>query len=270
MIFMIEKLREMQVDKTGLVKELRFFDSNVWLGKPVGFPLSKELKAKNIQDACKKHYIAGTLISHWMGQSVSAQDGNEALCKIAPKLSESDYLIWTALPLYPKDSGHLLGCNDLHAKVRAVRISPKTHGFALKNWQLDSLCDFLIEHSLPMFIQHVELEWDDLYNFAKDNPLLKIIVDSQTKKILYHTRPLFALMKQCQNVLLEISNFVGPGFIEYAVEQFGAERLIYGSFMPVNDPFVPMGMVIDAQIAKDDKHLIAGDNLRTLIDEVQL
>ena len=126
---MIEKFRKMQADHIGLIKELQFFDSNVWLGKPVGFPLSKELKAENIRDACEKHYITGALISHWMGASVSAQDSNEALCKIAPKLSDSDYLIWTALPLYPKDSGHLPGCNELHAKVRAVRISPKTHGF---------------------------------------------------------------------------------------------------------------------------------------------
>ena len=69
---------------------------------------------------------------------------------------------------------------------------------------------------------------------------------------------------------MEISNLVGPGFVEYAVEQFGAERLIYGSFMPTNNPFVPMGMVVDAQISKDEQKLIAGDNLRKMIDEVQL
>lgn len=266
---MIHKITSITEGVVDIIKELRFFDSNVWLGRPVGFPLSKKFEVEDIGIACKKHHITGSLISHWMGQSASAQDGNEALSKITEKLSDNDYLIWTALPLYPEDSGKIVGCCELDAKVKAVRIFPKTHGFALKIWQLDSLCDFLIERSMPMFIQHTELDWNDIYNFARENPKLQIIVESQSKKILYHTRPLFALMKDCPNVLLEISNFVGPGFIEYTVEQFGPERLVYGSFMPLNDPFVPMGMIVYSPISKNAKKLIAGDNMRKLISGAQ-
>ena len=268
---MIEKLVNLADRAVETVKELQFFDSNVWIGKPFGFPMAGELKVEGIQDAYAKHHITGSLISHWMGVKASPQAGNEALCKIASTLSENDYLMWTALPLYPKDTGCLPGCQELDRKLRAVRIFPKTHHFALKSWQLGSLCDFLVERSLPLFIQHVELDWDDMYDFAKENPDLKIIIESQAnQKILYHSRPLFAMMKELSNIQVEISNFVGPGFIEYAVGQFGAERLIYGSFMPVSDPFVPMGMVLNAQISKSDKKLIAGDNMRRLIERVQL
>ena len=100
-------------------------------------------------------------------------------------------------------------------------------------------------------------------------PKLKVIVETQTQKILYHTRPLFALMHDRRNVLLEISNLVGPRMIEYCVRQFGAERLIFGTFQPVNDPLVPIGMVIDAEISAADKMLIAGGNLRRLIERGQ-
>ena len=58
-------------------------------------------------------------------------------------------------------------------------------------------------------------------------------------------------------------------FLEYAVGQFGAGRLIYGSFQPVNDPLVPLGMVVDAEISDADKAMIAGGNLRAIVENVQ-
>ena len=63
-----------------------------------------------------------------------------------------------------------------------------------------SLCDWLVEHRLPLFIWHVELRlafacarWPEAF------PQLNIIVETQTQKILYHSRPLFALMRDCPN-----------------------------------------------------------------------
>jgi uncharacterized protein len=109
-----------------------------------------------------------------------------------------------------------------------------------------------------------------VYEIAKAFPKLPIVIETQVQKILYHTRPLFALMRDCRNVLLETSNFVGAGFMEYAVRGFGAERLLFGSFLPVNDPLVAMGMVLDAGIPEEQKALIAGGNLRRLISEVQI
>ena len=77
-------------------------------------------------------------------------------------------------------------------------------------------------------------------------------------------------MRDCGNVLVELSNFVGEGFVEYATREFGAHRLIFGSFLPVNDPLVAMGMILDAEIAEEQKALMAGENLRRLATEVRI
>jgi predicted TIM-barrel fold metal-dependent hydrolase len=69
--------------------------------------------------------------------------------------------------------------------------------------------------------------------------------------------------------MLETSNLVGAGLVEYSVRAFGPERLIFGSFLPVNDPLVGLGMILDAEIPLDQKGLIAGGNLRRLIGEVR-
>ncbi|MFH1616415.1 MAG: amidohydrolase family protein [Planctomycetota bacterium] len=269
-VIMESVIKKMADEKQQLLKKLTFFDANVWLGRPEGFPLAEELKGTELQNALRKHYIAGALISHWRGKIVSAQDGNKTLQGSADYLANDNFVIWTGLPLYPEDIGPLPGVGKPDKKVRGVRLFPRSHNFPLVSWCLGSLCKWLVEHNMPLFIWHLELDWDQIYKLAKQFPSLRIIIETQTQKILYHTRPLFGLMRDCENVSVELSNFAGAGFIEYAVGRFGAERLIFGSFMPVADPLVPMGMVLDADISESDKALIAGGNIKRLIAEVAL
>jgi len=164
-------------------------------------------------------------------------------------------------------AGALPGAGSVPAPVRAARIFPRTHNFPLAPWCAGSLCEWLISRRMPLFVWHTETDWTSLHAFAKAFPGLTIVVESQVRKILYHTRPLFALMRDCHNVHLEISNFAGQGCMEYAVREFGAERLIFASFLPMNDPLAPIGMVLDARISEKEMALIAGGNLRRLVGE---
>ena len=256
-------------ERLALARQLRFLDCNVWLGRPQGFPLAEELDAEALGQALASHHLAGVLVSSWRGKVVSPQDGNRQLNDVAADLPEECHIIWTGAPLSPGQKGPLPGVDELGDQVRGVRLFPRSHNFPLSGWVLKSLCELLIARQLPLFLWHVELDWDHLFGLAGEFPELRIVVETQTQKILYHTRPLFALMRQRPNVFVEQSNFAGAGFIEYAVREFGAERLLYGSFLPVGDPFVPMGMVLDAEISDSEKALIAGGNLRRLIDEVR-
>lgn len=271
-------IREMVEERRELAQRLAFFDSNIWLGKPEGFPLANEITVKCLEDQLKKVFIKGGLVSHWRGKTISAQDGNRALLEAQSLLSGNFYSIWTGLPLYPTEPGPLpgmepdpnLGKDKYTSQVRGVRLFPKSHNFQLVEWTIGSLCQWLIEHHIPLFIWHTEIDWSVLRQLALAFPELIIVIETQTRKILYHTRPLFILMRECPNIYLELSNFAGTGFIEYAVGEFGAERLFFGSFLPVSDPLVPMGMILDADISEKDKALIASGNLRRLIKRAKL
>ena len=264
-----EQIENVSRVRRELAEQLRFFDTNVWLGRPAGFPLAKELAGADLGNILQKYYITGALVSHWWGKTVSPQDGNRALHEIVPHLGDNISAIWTGLPLWPAESGLLPGAEMDDGNVAGVRIFPKSHHFPLAGWCIGSLCRWLVERRLPLHIWHVELDWPELYVLAKEFPNLTIIVETQTQKILYHTRPLFALMRDCGNVMVELSNFVGPGFVEYAVRTFGAERFIFGSFLPMNDPFVAIGLILDADISDSDKIRIAGENTRDLVREVR-
>jgi predicted TIM-barrel fold metal-dependent hydrolase len=73
-------------------------------------------------------------------------------------------------------------------------------------------------------------------------------------------------MRKCGNIYVETSNLAGQGYLEYMVREFGAERVMYGSFFPVNDPTVVQGMLLDADIDRREKDLVASGNLLRILD----
>ncbi|MCG2659926.1 MAG: amidohydrolase [Kiritimatiellae bacterium] len=262
---MLKQIREMIDTRRRLAAKLDFLDANIWLGRPEGFPLAKEMNAKQLNGVLKTYFTRSGLISHWQSKMSSAQDGNAALEKLAPALPHGLGVIWTGLPLLNGETGPLPGMGSMPRNLSGVRIFPKTHNFIPEDWVIGSLCEWLVAKNLPLFVWHTEIEWTALHRLAGGFPKLTIVVESQPRKILYHSRSLFPLMRACRNVRVDISNFAGQSFVEYVVREFGAERLIYGSFLPVSDPLVPIGMVLDADIADTEKKMIAGDNLRRLM-----
>lgn len=68
------------------------------------------------------------------------------------------------------------------------------------------------------------------------------------------------------NILVETSGFdASAGFIEMAVRELGAERIVFGSHLPSRSLGTELSKVIAANITEADKHLILGENFRNLI-----
>jgi len=267
------------------IAELSFLDANIWLGTPSFFPLARELGAGEVEGALKEYGLAGALVSHWDAVRLSAQEGNQALIEAGAALPEDTYTVWTGLPTAMPEQDPLPGPGRgawsgggsagrsargrPDPRLRGVRLFPKTHQYQLAAWVVGELCEWCSQRRLPLFVWHVELEWDSLQALAAAFPRLSIVIESQWQKILYHNRDLFSLLKACPNVLLESSNFVGQDNVSAFVRSFGGERLLWGSFLPVNDPYASIGMVLEADIPEADKRLIAGGNLRRLIAGVK-
>jgi hypothetical protein len=260
-----QAIEQISRQKRDAVDKLRLFDVNIWMGKPLHFPLAQELNIDLLPDVLSRYHIHGGLLSHWDGAAISAQDGNRALVELGQRLPDQVYTIWTGLPLVPREQEPLPGFGEPDSRLRGVRLFPATHRYTLSPWVVGDLCTWCMQYGLPLFLWHVEVEWESLYNLAKAFPDLKIIVESQWQKILYHNRTLYGLMRDHANVYLEISNCIGQDFLTHAVTTFGAGRFVYGSFMPQNDPFASAGMLLDADITVRDKVRVAGENIRDMI-----
>jgi hypothetical protein len=263
-----------QIDEisAGLRKRLDrldLFDSNAWLGQPDYFPLATQIEPGALGGVLEEYGIQGGLVSHWDGVRLSPQDGNEALHEAEPFLPARAWTVWTGLPLAPGEPGPLPGTGAPDGRMRGVRLFPRTHHFQLSPWVVGSLCEWCISHGLLLFLWHVEVEWEQVYRLAAAFPALTVVVDTQWQKILYHNRDLSCLLETCPNVLVESSNLIGQDFITWLVRKWGAQRILYGSFLPAADPYAAIGMILDADISVEEKALIAGGNARRLVDGVR-
>ena len=265
-----EKLIEREtIRRIEEARRMGIMDANMWLGKGREFPLAPVIGPEDLEGIYDNYFITGGLISHWNALSMSAQDANESLLEAETSLPDNTWTIWTALPLLPHEQDPLPGFGPPSGKMRGVRIFPKTHRYECASWVLGDLCSWCIEYKVPLFIWHVEADWSGLYSIAREFPLLTLIIETQWQKILYHNRTLYNLLNGCPNVLVETSNLAGQDLISHGVKSFGAQRFIYGSFLPMSDPFVSLGMLMDADLSEEEKRSIAGGTLRKLIIEVK-
>ncbi len=245
--------------------ELAFHDCSIWLGEPADFPLATAFGFEEMADYMRSHNVAGGFISHWAGLTLSPQRGNKALLDVVSTADKNWRMVFTGLPLYPTDEGPLPGQHKPHQCLAGVRLFPKSHSYALTEWVVGTLLDWQELYGLPLFLWHTEIQWEDLYTLAKQHPNLSIVVETQREKILYHMRTLLPLMRDCGNVCVETSNLTGQGYLEQVVRDCGAERVLFGSFFPVNDLSVAMGMLLDADIGQDERSLIASKNLLRML-----
>jgi hypothetical protein len=76
-------------------------------------------------------------------------------------------------------------------------------------------------------------------------------------------------VRDSPNVLVETSGFdATAGFIEMAVRELGAERIVFGSHLPSRSLGTELGKIIGAEITEEDKRLILGENYRKLLSPI--
>jgi predicted TIM-barrel fold metal-dependent hydrolase len=62
---------------------------------------------------------------------------------------------------------------------------------------------------------------------------------------------------------------MGGGAIEDIVKHFGPESLLFGTNMPQYTGTAAVSLLTYADISREDKQAIAGDNLRNLLNKVR-
>ncbi len=72
--------------------------------------------------------------------------------------------------------------------------------------------------------------------------------------------------RRFSNVYLETcSTFREPGVIERLVAEAGADRVVFGSDVPLMDPRPQLGKIITARISDEEKRLVLGENSKRLL-----
>ncbi len=102
----------------------------------------------------------------------------------------------------------------------------------------------------------------DTATFARRHPEVKVIMAHLTG---FGFRGI-AEVKHLPNVSIDTSaGYPEEGLIEYAVEQLGADRVYYGSDLPIREQSVTIGRILGARITPKDRQKILYDNAAILL-----
>ncbi len=165
----------------------------------------------------------------------------------------------------------------LELGLRAFRVFPLWNGVDLRGRQMSEVLGVLAERKLPLWIDYDSL-W---YNFhqlgqheqravnlgqiralAQEYPGLPLVLVGLNWN---HHTALFPLLDEAPNLLVETSLMQGFEVLSFICSHWGAERLLFGTGMPVFAPGAARAALAYADISHSERALIASGNLERLL-----
>ena len=153
-------------------------------------------------------------------------------------------------------------------KFVAIKLYPPYTPWPLNEPQLNPIYEFANERGLAI-IFHTGPEPQSFPKFVGDiaprYPHANFVIGHSGNTPVERAQAIAAAQAN-PNVYLETcSTFRTPGVIEQLVNEAGADRVIYGSDMPLMDPRPQIGKIITAEITDDAKRQVLGLNARRLL-----
>lgn len=162
--------------------------------------------------------------------------------------------------------------------VRAVRVwPPPYHGYLADPWALGPLWSALADRRVPVLVGASDLgRYPDqpgfgfsarnLYDICRAYPALPVVV---VRLNFSAARVAVPLLRECPNLFAELSFFTTHRGVEFLCAEVGAERLLFGSGLPWASPGPGITAVQYALISDEERALIAGENLLSLLAGVE-
>jgi predicted TIM-barrel fold metal-dependent hydrolase len=268
---MADKLKRLTESYQKAKSGFSFFDSNCWVGRRAFPEFNSLYTVDGLIKEMAFYGIEKAVVTHTMSVDYDPRTGNEQLAKDI----EGRENLYGAISLLPEGTGELGDIEEyiddmLKRKIVIARIFPKSHTFSLGKWSSDSLFKALEERKMPLCLWHSETSWGEIYNLCSAYPNLPVIVEGTGRKILYDNRLYYPILKRCPNLYLELHNVVNHAGVDRLVADFGGDRLIFGTYMPIQDPNTTIMQVAFGDFPLQEKAKIAGGNLRGMLDETKI
>jgi predicted TIM-barrel fold metal-dependent hydrolase len=232
------------------------FDANVYVGHS-GINGALALEAPELLLEMDRFGIKRAIVSHFVSYEYDAVEGNRALDRDAnPRFVPA----WSSSP----DPSSLA---DLERRApRAVRLWFRAphHNFSSAAWCAGELLEYLEKHHALAVISRPEIEWDAIAVLLQNSPRLNVLL----LDVGYRSdRYLFPLLRKFPNLYFDSSTYVAHRQLEWYLEQFGPDRIVFGSRLPLYTPGAALMALGTARVSDSIRLAVAGENLRRLIGE---
>lgn len=253
---------------------MEFFDCNCWYGIPLQPPLKQARTTAEVLAEMDRVGIHKALVRNCAVFEETPEVGNPLT---VDQTLDSERLVpsWGILPPQTGELGDVptFLANMKAAGVAALWAHPSGHRYLLNTTTMGGLCEELQDRGIVLFLPRSETSGGlDAYATAdfllQDFPRLRLcIVGHGSWGEDRYFRP---LMECFPNFMVDTSRYELDGGIAEVCAKYGPHRLLFGTAFPGT----PMGAayltLLHADISDDDRALIAGGNLRRLLEEAQL
>lgn len=195
--------------------------------------------------------------------------GNDLISKEAEVAPERLHATWTLLP--PITENEYLPENLIprmkENNVKALRAYPVKNRYFLDRISVGELLDVIEEKKIPLYLSPQD-GWEPIFNVLKEFPKLTVIITNYG--LWGSDRFFFPLMRAYKNVYIDTSDYqVINGFNRF-YEQFGDERLLFGSNFPMDYWGGPITALLSSDLKQESVEKIASGNILRLMSEVKL
>lgn len=235
------------------------FDANVRVGDRYDEPAPFRDRAALLIEM-DRHGVQRALIYHALTEVNSPSEGNQLL---EDWLGPDDRLVpqWSIMPT----AESLAQIEHLHnqGRVTAVRLHETSSiGLPFRPWAHGTMLAWLTEKQIPLWIPLPDFNVDELVATLQAYPdLVTVIVGAHYTHALW-LRP---LLQALPNAHLELSRYETIGDVEALCAEFGANRLLYGSWYPRYAMGPMLFYLHHTALAEGDLVRICAQNLETLL-----
>lgn len=252
------------------MEPLSFFDCSCAVGMRGVVNPGSFYRIEDLITRMGRYAIQKALVYHSMAQEYNPAVGNKMLLdeiKNYPCL----YPVWVVMHHHTgefSEPDELIG-QMRENRIKAVRIFPSAsdQNYSIAEWNCGELFSVLEKFRIPLMIELDQLNWDELHGLCSVHPELRLILTGVNYSI---DRNLYALLKKFQYIYIETIGYKVHNGIEEICKNFGAQRLVFGSGMPVYSGGSAVSMINYARINENEKRMIACENIEALLGGVQL
>lgn len=207
--------------------------------------------------------IAAAVVGHSMSWLHDPATGNALVSELTvdqPRL----HSCWVMLPAHTGETGPPgeFVAAALERRVAAVRLYPADHGYELAGRDAAPMLDALAEAGLPVLLDADQAGWAEVESVATARPALRLVVGQAGYRTL---RAMAGVLSRTRNVHIGLSNLSSHCGLEWLVNEFGADRVVFGTGMPARDPAEAVTRLLWSELDDEAVATIGGRNLRALM-----
>lgn len=252
---------------------MELWDCNCWYGVPKSPPLAPAETVDVLLQEMERAGIHRALVRNAALWEQSPEVGNAL---VTAHCADDERLL-PAWAILPPQTGELGTVDEFvaamrEAGVRALWAYPENHRYVLNTTTMGALFQEVTDRGIPLFIERREVGGGALYALVdgvlNDFPALHLcVVGHGSWGEDRYFRP---LMERYPNFMVGTSRYELDGGIEEICGIYGPERLLFGTQFPLTPMGGPILTLLHANIRDEDRELIAGGNLRRILEGVRL